>query len=31
MKVKCIDDSINPKFNIETEKYFKRWIQKGES
>lgn len=30
MKVKCIDDSINPEFIMETVKYFKSWIQKGE-
>ena len=30
VKVKCIDDSIKPEFIMETVKYFKSWIQKGE-
>jgi hypothetical protein len=30
MKVKCIDDSINPEFIIETVKYFPNWVKKGE-
>jgi len=30
MKVKCIDDSINPEFIIETVKYFPNWVKEGE-
>ena len=30
MKVKCVDDSINPEFLIETVKYFPNWIKEGE-
>ena len=30
MKVKCIDDSINPEFIIETVKYYKNWVKKDE-
>ena len=30
MKVKCIDDSINPEFIIETVKYYPNWVKKGE-
>lgn len=30
VKVKCIDDSIKPEFIIETVKYFKNWLVKGE-
>jgi hypothetical protein len=28
MRVKCIDDTINPDFIIETVKYFKNWVKK---
>ncbi len=30
MKVKCIDDTINPEFIMETVKYFPQWVKKGE-
>ena len=30
MKVKCIDDTINPEFIMETVKYFPSWVKKGE-
>lgn len=30
MKVKCIDDSINPEFIIETVKYYPNWVKNGE-
>jgi hypothetical protein len=30
MKVKCIDDTINPEFIIETVKYFPQWVKEGE-
>lgn len=30
MKVKCIDDTINPEFIIETVKYFPNWVKEGE-
>lgn len=30
MKVKCIDDTINPEFIIETVKYFPNWVKNGE-
>ena len=30
MKVRCIDDTINPEFIMETVKYFPQWVKKGE-
>jgi hypothetical protein len=30
VRVKCIDDTINPEFIIETARYYKSWVKKGE-
>lgn len=30
MKVKCINDSISPEYIMETVKYYKNWVKKGE-
>ena len=30
MKVKCIDDTINPEFIMETVRYFPNWVKNGE-
>lgn len=30
VKVKCVDDSINTEFIIETVRYYKNWVKNGE-
>jgi len=30
MKVKCINDTINPEFIMETVKYYPNWVKKDE-
>jgi hypothetical protein len=30
IKVKCVDDTINPDFIMETVKYYPQWVKKGE-
>jgi len=30
VKVKCVDDTIKPEFIIETARYYKNWVKKGE-